>query len=105
MATNDFPTTTTTEADTDRPLRLLGVWAHPDDEAYLSAGLMARVVEAGGEVTVLTATLGELGFPEDDPRSLQERAEFRENEMRAAMGEIGVEDVRFLRWLEESFER
>ena len=23
-----------------RPGTLLGVWAHPDDEAYLSAGLM-----------------------------------------------------------------
>lgn len=28
------------------PERLLGVWAHPDDECYLSAGLMARVVMA-----------------------------------------------------------
>src|SRR4051812_37066379 len=37
---------------------LLTVWAHPDDEAYLSAGLMLRVAEAGGRVVCLTATRG-----------------------------------------------
>ena len=101
MATIPFPTNPTPNTDTTstkRPIRLLGVWAHPDDEAYLSAGLMARVIEAGGEVTVLTATLGELGFPEDDTRSLTEKAEQRDAEMRAAMAEIGVHDVRFMRW-------
>ena len=28
------------------PRRLLGIWAHPDDEAYLSAGLMARMTDS-----------------------------------------------------------
>jgi LmbE family N-acetylglucosaminyl deacetylase len=27
---------------------ILGVWAHPDDEAYLSAGLMATASRPGG---------------------------------------------------------
>ena len=26
---------------------ILGVWAHPDDETYLSAGLMADAVDHG----------------------------------------------------------
>ncbi len=90
------PTNPTTQ--TPRPIRLLGVWAHPDDEAYLSAGLMARVIQSGGEVTVLTATLGELGFPDDDTRSLADKAAQRDAEMRSAMAEIGVRDVRFMRW-------
>jgi LmbE family N-acetylglucosaminyl deacetylase len=47
--------------DTDLPRRLMGIWAHPDDEAYLSAGLMGRMVDAGRPVTVLTATRGEKG--------------------------------------------
>ncbi len=79
-----------------RPLRLLGVWAHPDDEAYLSAGLMGRVTDAGGQVTLLTATLGELGFPPDDPRDPTERAELREAELRAALQLLGVDDVRLM---------
>ncbi len=46
---------------------LLGVWAHPDDEAYLSSGLMAEVRDQGGRVVVVTATRGEHGT--DDPTS------------------------------------
>ncbi|HUJ64102.1 MAG TPA: PIG-L family deacetylase, partial [Acidimicrobiales bacterium] len=40
---------------------LLGVWAHPDDEAYLSSGLMALARRHGQRVVVLTATDGEDG--------------------------------------------
>jgi LmbE family N-acetylglucosaminyl deacetylase len=40
---------------------ILGVWAHPDDEAYLSGGLMALARDAGQRVVCLTATRGELG--------------------------------------------
>ena len=43
---------------------LLGIWAHPDDEAYLSAGLMFRAREAGHRVVVATATRGELNAGE-----------------------------------------
>ena len=75
--------------------RLLGVWAHPDDEAYLSAGLMARTVAAGGDVTVVALSDGEAGFGSDDPRPVAERAQLRRNELQAAMRSIGVTDVRF----------
>ena len=40
---------------------MLGIWAHPDDEAYLSGGLMALARDAGQRVVCLTATRGELG--------------------------------------------
>ena len=40
---------------------VLGVWAHPDDEAYLSSGLMAAARDAGHRVVVATATYGERG--------------------------------------------
>jgi LmbE family N-acetylglucosaminyl deacetylase len=52
---------------------LLGIWAHPDDEAYLSAGLMIRATEAGHRVVCVTATKGEAGFSADDERSAPER--------------------------------
>jgi LmbE family N-acetylglucosaminyl deacetylase len=78
------------------PRRLLGVWAHPDDEAYLSAGLMARVIADGGAVTVLTATRGEKGT--DDPASYDSDGfgAHRESELVASLAELGVTDVRFL---------
>jgi LmbE family N-acetylglucosaminyl deacetylase len=78
------------------PRRVLGVWAHPDDEAYLSAGLMDRVVRAGGHVTVVALSDGEAGFPDDDGRSIGVRRTLRRTELRAALSQIGVADVRFL---------
>ena len=72
-----------------RPRHLLGVWAHPDDEAYLSAGLMARTVDQGGRVTVVALTDGEAGFPADDRRPTHERARQRRRELLTAMAGSG----------------
>lgn len=85
----------TTAADGRVPHTLLGVWAHPDDETYLSAALMRRVVAAGGRVVLICATRGELGTddPRQDPRRLAAR---RERELRTAMAQLGVDDVRML---------
>lgn len=38
---------------------LLGVWPHPDDEMYLSAGIMTAAIEARSRVVMVTATRGE----------------------------------------------
>src|SRR3954464_8854156 len=52
-------------ADAARLGTVLGIWAHPDDEAFLSAGLMAAARDAGNRVVCVTATMGERGT--DDP--------------------------------------
>lgn len=75
---------------------VLAVFAHPDDEAYLAGGLMARATDAGRRVVCVTATKGELGFPDDDPRSLEERAAVREAEMRACLDVLGVTEHHWL---------
>lgn len=75
---------------------VMGVWAHPDDEAYLSAGLMATAVDAGRRVVCVTATKGEAGFPLDDPRSVGELAALRVAELDACLRILGVTDHRFL---------
>ncbi|MCE0444468.1 PIG-L family deacetylase [Streptomyces tricolor] len=38
------------------PTSLLGVFAHPDDEALLAGGVLARHAAAGGRTAVVTAT-------------------------------------------------
>ena len=78
------------------PRRLLGVWAHPDDEAYLSAGLMGRVIDSGGQVTLVTATRGELGSEDPELAGSDAFAAHREAELRSSLGELGVTDVRVL---------
>ncbi len=75
------------------PRRLLGVWAHPDDEAYLSAGLMARVVAAGGHVTVITATRGEKGTSDPADYDQDHFGAMREYELRRSLSTLGVHDV------------
>jgi LmbE family N-acetylglucosaminyl deacetylase len=75
---------------------ILGVWAHPDDETWLTAALMARAVQAGRRVVCVTATKGEAGFPANDPRSAAERAAVRAAEMAASMAALGVTEHRWL---------
>lgn len=84
-------------ADTSGDLgTILGVWAHPDDEAYLSAGLMATAAAAGRRVVCVTATKGEAGFPQDDSRSVAELAALRVGELAACLEILGVTEHRFL---------
>lgn len=42
-------------------LRIVAIFAHPDDEAYSCAGLLAMAAEGGAVVTVISATRGEAG--------------------------------------------
>ncbi|MEU8243336.1 PIG-L family deacetylase [Actinoplanes missouriensis] len=65
---------------------ILGVWAHPDDEAYLSGGLMALAADAGSRVVCVTATRGELGGDPDQ----------RAAELHACLGLLGVSEHRWL---------
>jgi LmbE family N-acetylglucosaminyl deacetylase len=83
---------------TDNPLgTIFGVWAHPDDETYLSAGLMARAVRAGDRVVLVTATRGELGSP-DEARwpSGAPLAAVRTAEMETALAHLGITEHHWL---------
>jgi LmbE family N-acetylglucosaminyl deacetylase len=69
---------------------ILNVWAHPDDEAYLAAGLMALSIRAGNRVACVTATRGELGTSDPEtwppPRLARERTE----ELQRSLAAYGV---------------
>jgi LmbE family N-acetylglucosaminyl deacetylase len=75
---------------------LLGVWAHPDDEAYLSAGLMLEHTARGDRVVVVTATLGEHGTA--DPRRWPPArfAARRQSELRKSLAGLGVHELHLL---------
>ena len=82
----------------DNPLgTILGVWAHPDDETYLSAGLMARAVRAGHRVVCITATRGELGSPDEERwPSGPQLAAVRTQEMETALAVLGITEHHWL---------
>ena len=86
-----MPTRTTTP---ELSRHLLGIWPHPDDEAYLSAGLMARMTDAGHRVTVLTLTRGEKGTSDPELYDQPHFGAMRETELRASLAELGVHDLR-----------
>jgi LmbE family N-acetylglucosaminyl deacetylase len=70
---------------------ILSVWAHPDDESYCCAGLMAAAVARGRRVVCVTATRGELGSTDGTrwpPGAAL--AEVRTKELAACLAEIGV---------------
>lgn len=71
---------------------ILGVWAHPDDEAYLTAGLMARAVQNGSRVVCVTATRGEGGSMDDEKWPPEKMGEVRTAELERCLAILGVDE-------------
>lgn len=81
---------------------LLGIWAHPDDEAYLSAGLMAEARRAGHRVVVVTATRGEHGTEDTETWPADRLARLREQELAESLRVLGVEEHTWLGYADGS---
>jgi LmbE family N-acetylglucosaminyl deacetylase len=75
---------------------ILGVWAHPDDEAYLSGGLMALAHDAGSRVVCVTATRGELGTSDPATWPPHRLATQRTAELARSLEILGVDDHHWL---------
>ncbi len=81
---------------------ILGVWAHPDDETFTSAGIMAAAVKNGQKVICVTATKGETGVQDESRWPASRLAEIREYELHAALDVIGVSQLHFLNYRDGS---
>jgi LmbE family N-acetylglucosaminyl deacetylase len=75
---------------------VLGVWAHPDDEAYLSGGLMALLRDAGARVVCVTATHGEHGTTDPETWPPDRLAAERTHELARCLEILGVEEHHWL---------
>jgi LmbE family N-acetylglucosaminyl deacetylase len=75
---------------------ILGVWAHPDDEAYLSAGLMARAVRNGSRVVCVTATRGEGGSMDEERWPSATMGGVRTAELERCLAILGVDEHTWL---------
>jgi len=82
--------------DVDALGTVLGMWAHPDDETYLSAGLMAHAVRRGDRVACVTATRGEEGSWDEARWPTSEMGKVREAEMMASLRILGVTEHSWL---------
>jgi LmbE family N-acetylglucosaminyl deacetylase len=79
------------------PPRLLLIFAHPDDESFVAAGLSRRYADAGADVALVTATRGEAGSRGDPPLCTEEELPARrESELREAAALLGIADIHLL---------
>jgi LmbE family N-acetylglucosaminyl deacetylase len=72
--------------------RILGVFAHPDDESFCAGGTFARYADAGAEIMVVSATRGDAGQIRD-ARAATRRTlgAVRERELRIACDRLGIQ--------------
>jgi N-acetyl-1-D-myo-inositol-2-amino-2-deoxy-alpha-D-glucopyranoside deacetylase len=78
---------------------LLLITAHPDDEVLHFGGLAYLTARAGGRVTLVCATRGEVGEIADPSlATLDTLGAVREAELRAATAILGIHDVRLLHY-------
>jgi LmbE family N-acetylglucosaminyl deacetylase len=77
------------------------IFAHPDDETFGLAGTLQRATSAGHPVAIVCATRGEAGEIADPSLATRETlGVVREGELRRAMAAVGVDDVRFLDYID-----
>jgi LmbE family N-acetylglucosaminyl deacetylase len=82
--------------DISRPqLRILGIFAHPDDAEFTCGGSAAVWAAEGAQITYVVITNGAAGS-NDPNQNLEELVRIREAEQRAACAVLGVQDVIFL---------
>jgi LmbE family N-acetylglucosaminyl deacetylase len=84
------------------PLKLMAIFAHPDDESLGVGGTLATYAAEGIETSLVTATRGERGWVgEPDaypgPRAL---GEIRERELRAAATVLGIRHLDILDYVD-----
>lgn len=86
-----------------RKPRLLGVFAHPDDETFSAGGSLAQHVDQGGEAMVVSFTKGQRGQIRDpDAATRRTLARVREQEFYPACERLGVQHTLCLDYMDGS---
>jgi bacillithiol biosynthesis deacetylase BshB2 len=78
--------------------KLLAVFAHPDDESFICGGTLAKYASEGTDITLVSATRGEMGRRMGNPPYLnrESMAAAREMELRQACESLGIRQLLFL---------
>jgi LmbE family N-acetylglucosaminyl deacetylase len=87
---------TTRRTPIDELGTILSIWAHPDDETYLAAGVMAAAADRGQRVVCVSVTAGEHGTNDPVRWPPARLGPVRRWEATAAMAVLGVGEHRFL---------
>src|ERR1700685_2890944 len=94
----------------DRPLTLMAVHAHPDDEALGTGGILARYADEGVRTVLVTCTNGELGDapggikPGDPAHDESVVVPLRRHELEASCRALGISDLELLGYHDSGME-
>lgn len=79
-------------------LKLLAVFAHPDDESMGMGGTLAKYSAEGVETHLVCASRGEKGWfgPEEQAPGPERLGQIRTRELENAVGELGLTSLHFL---------
>jgi LmbE family N-acetylglucosaminyl deacetylase len=78
------------------PYTVVSFHAHPDDEALLTGGTLARIAAEGHRVVLVTASAGEAGLTSHRVAAEGDLAERRVAELRCSAAALGCERVHLL---------
>jgi LmbE family N-acetylglucosaminyl deacetylase len=83
-------------------LRLMCIFAHPDDESLGCGFTLARYAAEGVKTYLAVATRGERGWqgPEEENPGLEKLGKIRERELLKAAMTLGIHEVNFLDYLD-----
>jgi len=79
-----------TQNDLKKLGTILSVWAHPDDESYTAAGIMAACIKNLQQVICVTATKGEAGVQDPKRWPPETLGEVRAHELQDALKALGI---------------
>jgi LmbE family N-acetylglucosaminyl deacetylase len=85
-----------------QPLKLMTIFAHPDDESMGTGSTLARYAEEGVEISIVSATRGQRGWvhdPQDYPGP-EALGKIREAELYDAARVLGVRQVYLLDYMD-----
>lgn len=77
--------------------RLLFIFAHPDDESFMTGGTIAKYADEGEvDIHLLCVTRGEAGSTGEPPQCLpEELGDVRERELKRAAKHLGIHHIHF----------
>lgn len=82
-------------------MKLILVFAHPDDESFSSAGTVAKLTKKGVTVKLITATRGEAGMVGEPPVTTHKNlGKVREEELKTATKVLGISELYFLDFID-----
>ncbi len=83
-------------------LKLLAIFAHPDDESMGMGGTLAKYSAQGVETYLVCASRGERGWcgPEEQVPGLEALGQIRERELIAAVRELDMKELHFLEYID-----